>query len=156
MPPNTWHLYLLKPLIAMQFDPDNQIIQLCAHGMELEGEGRPDEASAAFQQAWEQAANDFDKFIAAHYIARHQQTVADKLKWDETALQLALNIKEDGIEGTFPSLYLNIAKCYEDLNDFAKAKENYQNALSYTDFLLDDGYGNMIKAGIEKGIGRVS
>jgi len=140
----------------MQFDPDNQIINLCAHGMELEGEGKPDEASAAFQQAWERAANDFDKFIAAHYIARHQKTVADKLTWDETALQLALKIKEEGIEGTYPSLYLNIAKCYEDLNDFAKAKENYHNALSYTGFLLDDGYGNMIKAGIENGIGRVS
>ena len=140
----------------MQFDPENPIIKLCAHGMELEGEGKADEASAAFQQAWEQAPNDFDKFIAAHYIARHQKTVADKLKWDETALQLALDIKEDGIEGTYPSLYLNIAKCYEDLNDFPNAKENYQTALSYTGFLLDDGYGNMIKAGIENGIGRVS
>jgi len=140
----------------MQFDPENPIIKLCAHGMELEGEGKADEASATFQQAWEQAANDLDKFIAAHYIARHQKTVADKLKWDETALQLALTLKEDGIKGAYPSLYLNIAKCYEDLNDFPNAKENYQNALSYTVFLLDDGYGNMIRGGIENGIGRVS
>jgi len=139
----------------MQFDPENPIIKLCAHGMELEGEGMPDEASAVFLQAWKQANNDFDKFIAAHYIARHQKTVADKLNWDETALQMALNIKEDGIEGAYPSLYFNIAKCYEDLNDFAKAKENYQTALSYTSFLLDDGYGNMIRAGIDAGIERV-
>ena len=124
--------------------------------MELEGEGKPDEASAIFLLAWEQAANDFDKFIAAHYIARHQKTVDGKLQWDKTALELALIIKEDGIEGAYPSLYLNIAKCYEDLNDFAQAKENYQNALAYTGFLNDDGYGSMIKAGIENGIGRVS
>ncbi len=140
----------------MQFDPENPIIQLCAHGMELEGEAKPEEASAVFNQAWELALNDFDKFIAAHYLARHQKTVADKLHWDKTALQLALHIKEEGIEGTYPSLYLNIAKCYEDLNDFAKAKENYQTALSYTHFLQDDGYGNMIRGGIENGIGRVS
>jgi len=48
----------------MQFDPENPIIKLCAHGMQLEGEGKPDEASATFLQAWEQAANDFEKFTA--------------------------------------------------------------------------------------------
>ena len=41
--------------------------------MELEGEAKPEEASAVFNQAWELALNDFDKFIAAHYIARHQK-----------------------------------------------------------------------------------
>ena len=140
----------------MQFDPENPIIRLCAHGMQLEGEAKRDEASAVFRQAWEQATNDFEKFTAAHYIARHQETVADKLRWDETALQLALSLDDEGIKGALPSLYLNIAKCYEDLNDFAKANENYQLALAYTDFLHEDGYGNMVKAGINAGIERVS
>lgn len=140
----------------MQFDPENPIIKLCAHGMQLEGEGKRDEASAAFNQAWEQAANNFEKFTAAHYVARHQDSVAGKLKWDETALQLALSLDDEGIKGTLPSLYLNIAKCHEDLHDFTKAKENYQLALAYTNFLPDDGYGNMIRAGINAGIERVS
>jgi tetratricopeptide (TPR) repeat protein len=140
----------------MLFDPENPIIKLCAHGMQLEGEARRDEASAVFHQAWEQATNDFEKFTAAHYIARHQETVADKLKWDDTALQLALGLNDDGIKGALPSLYLNIAKCYEDLNDFTKAKENYQNGLAYTNFLHEDGYGNMVRAGINAGIERVS
>lgn len=139
----------------MLFDPENPIIKLCAHGMELEGEGKAEEASSIFNRAWEQASNDLDKFMAAHYIARHQKSVADKLKWDETALQLALNIQDDEIKGAYPSLYLNIAKCYEDLNDFVKASENYHLALTYTDHLHDDGYGNMIKGGINNGIERV-
>lgn len=33
----------------MQFDPDNNIIKLCAKGMSLEGEGKPGEASELFQ-----------------------------------------------------------------------------------------------------------
>jgi rifampin ADP-ribosylating transferase len=140
----------------MQFDPENPIIKLCALGMQLEGEGKPDEATAVFHQAWEQSTNDFEKFTAAHYVARHQETIADKLKWDETALYLALSLDDEGIKGALPSLYLNIAKCYEDLNDLTKAKENYQNALAYTGFLHDDGYGNMVKAGINAGIERVS
>lgn len=68
----------------------------------------------------------------------------------------ASNIKDDSIKGVFPSLYLNIAKCYEDLQDFANAQKNYQLALVATDTLADDGYGNMIKKGILSGIERIS
>jgi rifampin ADP-ribosylating transferase len=139
----------------MQFDPNNKIVKLCTQGMDMEGKGNQDEASQYFLQAWNEATNDFEKFTAAHYVARHQKSVADKLKWDETALQLALKINDDAIKETYPSLYLNIAKCYEDLNDFDNAKKNYQLALSFTNLLPDNGYGNMIKGGIMNGIERV-
>jgi tetratricopeptide (TPR) repeat protein len=140
----------------MQVDPNNKIVKLCAQGMEMEGKGNPEEASKYFLQAWNEATNDFEKFTAAHYVARHQKSVADKLNWDETALQLALKINDDTIKGSYPSLYLNIAKCYEDLNDFDNARKNYQLALSFTNLLSDSGYGNMIKGGIMNGIERVA
>jgi tetratricopeptide (TPR) repeat protein len=139
----------------MQFDPNNIIVKLCANGMELEGQGRKKEALELFQQAWNQATNDFEKFTSAHYVARHQETIEEKLKWDETALHLALKINDDTVNGAFPSLYLNIAKCLEDLNDFANARKNYELALSHVGQLPDNGYGNLIKAGIMKGIERV-
>lgn len=139
----------------MQFDPNNNVVKLCAQGMELEGQGKSEEAIKLFRQAWNEAASDFEKFTAAHYVARTQKSIADKLKWDETALQLALNINDDTIKETYPSLYLNIAKCYEDLNDFQKAKKNYDLALSFTNLLPDNGYGNMIKGGIVAGIERL-
>lgn len=139
----------------MQFDQNNNVVRLCAQGMDMEGEGNLEEASNLFFQAWNEATNDFEKFTAAHFVARHQKSVADKLKWDETALQLALKINDDTVKGTYPSLYLNIAKCYEDLNDFDNARENYQLALSFTNLLPDNGYGNMIKGGIKNGIERV-
>jgi tetratricopeptide (TPR) repeat protein len=139
----------------MQFDANNKIAQLCAQGMMLEGEGKKEEALQLFQQAWNEATNNFEKFTSAHYVARHQKSIADKLKWDEIALQLALKINDDTVKGAYPSLYLNIAKCYEDLNDFDNARKNYQLALSFTDLLSDDGYGRMIKGGIMNGIERV-
>lgn len=139
----------------MHFDPNNQVVKLCAQGMEMEGQGKPKEASELFLQAWNIATNDFEKFTAAHYIARHQETIADKLKWDETALQYALKINDDTIKGAFPSLYLNIAKGYEDLSDLDNAKNQYETALSFTNFLADDGYGKMIKTGILNGMERV-
>lgn len=140
----------------MEFDPNNKIIKLCAQGMEMEGKGKPEEASKLFQQAWHESTNDFEKFTSAHYVARHQKNVVDKLKWDETALQLALKLKDDTVKGVFPSLYLNIAKCYEDLNDFDNAKRNYELALSYANILPDDGYGKMVKGGIVNGIERIT
>ena len=49
----------------MQFDPDNNVIKLCARGMGLEGEGKNEEAYIMFQQAWNEATDDFEKFTAA-------------------------------------------------------------------------------------------
>ncbi|MDE3183041.1 MAG: rRNA adenine methyltransferase [Bacteroidota bacterium] len=140
----------------MEFNPNNNVVKLCAQGMEMEGKGKPGEAGSLFLQAWNEASNDFEKFTAAHYVARHQKSAADKLKWDETALQFALKINDDTVKATFPSLYLNIAKGYEDLNDFENAKKNFELAHSFTSFLPDNGYGDMIKGGIINGMKRVT
>lgn len=140
----------------MNFDPNNEIVKLCIQGMELEVKCEVEEAHKLFMQAWNQATNDLERFISAHYIARHQKSVADKLKWDEMALDFALKINDKTIEASYSSLYLNIAKCYEDLQDFAKAKANYQSAFSFSNSLSNDGYGNMIKSGIKNGLERVS
>lgn len=139
----------------MQFDPTNKIVKLCIQGMEWEGLGKPNKACKIFLQAWEEAVHDFEKFTAAHYVARHQKTVKEKLAWDKKALKFALKIKDQPVLASFPSLYLNIAKGYEDLKDWANAKENYESALSYCSHLAADGYGNLIKSGIKEGIKRI-
>ena len=77
----------------MNFDPGNRVIQLCSKGMMLEGEGNMDEAKASFLNAWRESITDLEKFTAAHYLARHQDSLADKLIWDEIALQFALKLK---------------------------------------------------------------
>ncbi len=108
----------------MDFDPNNKIVRRCLQGMELEGKGKPEEASEIFLQAWSEATNDFEKFLAAYYVARHQKNISDKLKWLETGLQYALKIDNNSVHGALPSLYLNIARCYEDLGDQESAKRN--------------------------------
>ena len=123
----------------MEFNPNNNIVKLCLRGMGMEEESKPEEASKLFLQAWNEATNDFEKFIAAYYLSRHQKSVSDKLKWLETALQFALKINDDTVKSAFPSLYLNIAKCYDDLSDTDKAKENYELATSFKDKPSDKG-----------------
>ena len=139
----------------MEFNPNNPIIRLCMQGMAMEEGDKHEEAGALFNKAWNESTNDFEKFTSAHYVARHQETVAEKLKWDETALQLALNINDETMKASYPSLYLNIAKCYEDLEDKPNALKHYQLANSFAGLLPDDGYGKMIKSGIANGLKRV-
>lgn len=139
----------------MLYDPNNPIVKLCTEGMNLEGAGKKDEAQRLFLQAWEESTDDLEKFTSAHYVARHQQSISDKLKWDKIALDFALKMEDQGVKGAYPSLYLNIAKGHEELGNFDKAKEHYQLALSFTQFLLDDGYGAMIKGGIANGLERL-
>ncbi|MBS1681809.1 MAG: NAD(+)--rifampin ADP-ribosyltransferase [Bacteroidetes bacterium] len=115
----------------MEFSPFNKIVKLCLQGMELEDKGKPEEASKLFHQGWVEATNDLEKFLTAHYISRHQNTVSDKLNWLETALGFALKVNDDAVKSAFPSLYSNIAKCYEDLNNLGKAKKNSDLAISY-------------------------
>jgi rifampin ADP-ribosylating transferase len=136
----------------MEFNPNNHVIKLCIEGMGMEEIGKPDEAGKLFVQAWNEATNDFEKFTAAYYVARHQENTSGKLKWLETSLQFALKINNDAVTSAFPSLYSNIAKCYEDLNDHANAKKNYELAISFKNNPSDKGpFYHGTKAGLQVG-----
>lgn len=123
----------------MEFSPNNNIVKLCLQGIGLEEKDRQEEAGELFLQAWNEAKYDFEKFIAAHFVARHQKNVSDKLKWLETALQLALKINDDSVRSAFPGLYLSIARCCEDLGDPEQAKKNYELAAVFQDEPADTG-----------------
>jgi rifampin ADP-ribosylating transferase len=116
----------------MEFNPNNNVIKLCMQGMAMEEKGQAGEAGKLFIQAWNEAANDFEKFTAAYYVSRYQNNNPDKLKWIQTSLQLALKINDDAVKAAIPLLYSDLAKCYEESGVIARAKENYKLADSYT------------------------
>ena len=123
----------------MEFNPHNAIVQLCLQGMTMEDNNNPEEAGKLFLKAWNEATDDFEKFIAAHYLARYQKNISDKLKWLETALQFALKINDPAITAAFSPLYLEISKCYQELNDPDNAKKNYELSVSFTADPSDKG-----------------
>ncbi len=122
----------------MDFNPHNRVVQLCMQGMEREGQAQPEEASRLFLQAWSDATNDFERFLAAHFVARHQANVADQLQWLQTALRLALNVNDESVGAALPSLYSNIAECQDKLGDHANAQANRELAIS-SDHAPSDG-----------------
>ncbi|ACU07591.1 rifampin ADP-ribosyl transferase [Flavobacteriaceae bacterium 3519-10] len=123
----------------MEFSPFNPIVKLCLQGMEMEENGKPEEARRLFTQSWDEATNDFEKFLAAHYVARHQHNVADRLKWLETGLHFALKVNSPAADSALPSLYLTISRCYEELGDAEKAKSYSGLANLSANNLTDNG-----------------
>src|SRR5664279_6508992 len=92
----------------MEFDPENKIVRLCAEGMAAEGLGHEDEAMNLFTRAWNESSTDFEKFTSAHFVARHQKTITEKLIWDETALDHALKINDGSLNGSLPVSYTHL------------------------------------------------
>jgi len=123
----------------VEFNPGNAIVRLCLQGMAMEEQGKPGEARDLFLQAWKEATNDFEKFLAAFYISRHQTNVDDKLSWLGTTLALALKLNDETVTAAFPPLYASMAKCYEELGDTDKAKKIYELAKTFADHPSDKG-----------------
>jgi len=123
----------------IKFDPNNAVIKLCMSGMNLEDSGDIEGATTIFQKAWNEATDDYERFIAAYHLARQQKSITDKLKWLETSLNYALNINDVNVKSAFSTLYLNIAKCYEELCDSDNAKRNYELSNSYKGAPSDKG-----------------
>lgn len=123
----------------IKFDPNNAVIKLCMTGMNMEEGGNVEGAITLFQQAWHEAKDDYERFIAAYHLARKQKSITDKLNWMETSLKCALNINDENVKSAYKALYLNIAKCYEEFGDLENAKRNYELSNSYNGTPSDEG-----------------
>lgn len=107
--------------------------------MAIEDSGQTDEAKRVFLEAWQEATCDAEKFLSAHYVARCQDNASDKLAWLETALRFALKIDDDSVRSAFPSLYANIARCHEALNQPEQARKNHDLAARFGGTPSDTG-----------------
>jgi hypothetical protein len=137
-------------------NPDNPIVKLCVEGMQAEGAGRPDDARALFTQAWDACTDDWEACIAAHYLARHQPTPEDTLRWNQEALDRAKLVTDDRVHGFFPSLYLNLGHSHEQFGTLAEARRFYGLAAAESAALPEDRYGGIVRQGVENGRRRVT
>lgn len=123
----------------MEFSPANKIVKLCIQGMTMEDQGKPDDAKQLFLRAYNEAENDLEKYLAGYYVARRQDSAADRLAWLETALGFAQKVGDVAASSAFPGLYRKIAGCYEELGDSENAKKNLELADSLASDPADTG-----------------
>jgi tetratricopeptide (TPR) repeat protein len=106
-------------------DVNNPVVKLCVAGAQAEFEGRLGDARALYNEAWEAARDDYEACIAAHYVARFQQSAEDALRWNQEALDRAGAVDPDQVRDFYPSLYLNMGHSHEVLGNQAEAQRYY-------------------------------
>ena len=132
----------------MTVDAENKIVKLCAAGITAEMEGDVLAAMKCYNSAWEEKTSDYEACIAAHYLARLQNSAEAMLYWNEMALEYANNVAYELVAAFYPSLYLNVGKCYEDMGEHRKALECYYTGVDKTGELPDDRLGNITRAAL--------
>lgn len=109
-------------------DVNNPVIKLCARGTQAEFEGRHHDAHSQYKKAWELAQNDYEACIAAHYLARVQETPEARLHWNRVALDHAQAVSDQCVDEFYPSLYLNLGFSYEQVGNADMAQQFYEEA----------------------------
>lgn len=109
-------------------DTSNLIIQLCIRGTQAEFEQRLADAKSFYQQAWEAHTDDYEACIAAHYMARFQDSPEETLHWNRLALEHAEAVNDERVKDFYPSLYLNMGHSHELLGNSVEAQHYYNLA----------------------------
>lgn len=135
-------------------DANNPVVKLCAAGMQAEAEGRPGEARNLFNQAWAASQDDYDACVAAHFVARHQDSSQEMLWWNQEALTRADAVGDERVRSFYPSLYLNLGYAYENVGDQAEARRHYELAAGKLADLPPGPYGDLVREGVARGLKR--
>jgi len=109
-------------------DVNNPVVMLCAEGTRAEFEGRTEDARTLFFQAWEAACDNYEACIAAHYMARYQDSPQATLHWNQEALSRANAVGDERVRDFYPSLYVNLGHSYEMLGNLTEAKKYFKLA----------------------------
>ncbi len=135
-------------------DANNRIVKLCAEGMQAEMDGRLEDARKLFERAWNVRRNDYEACIAAHFLARHQASSEDTLRWNEEALERADRADVELVRGFYASLYLNLGHSHEQLGNAELARSSYEIAENHLVAVPDGTYKDIVSKGIANALAR--
>ena len=143
-------------------EPDATMTRI-GKGIELSQHGKRGEAQAVFAQVWSdiggESGDPFHRCALAHSMADVQDDVHQELVWDLRALEAADLVTDERaaqagvmspVAGFYPSLHLNLGECYRKLGDLDRAREQLERGRAAAGSLGDDGYGQMVKGGLDR------
>jgi hypothetical protein len=142
--------------------PDATMTQI-GRGMELAQRGEQEAARKVFAQVWsgigQEGGDPLHRCAVAHAMADVQDDVHEELIWDLRALAAADRITDgraaqagvtSPVSGFWPSLHLNVGERYRKLGDLGKAREHLQRGQATVGSLPADGYGRLVKRGLDR------
>lgn len=124
--------------------------------------GERSAAAARFTELWTQVGPDGDplhRCTLAHHAADVQDDPAAELSWDLLALAAADELTDErarrhheslSVAGLYPSLQLNVADAYRRVGEPVRAREHLALARERLHLLAEDGYGAMVRAGLDR------
>lgn len=141
---------------------DPTIIRI-GEAVQLSHQGEREAARLLFTEIWDEIGGErgdpLHVCTLAHAMADVQDDVAQELVWDQRALAAADLLTDDRVSeagvplpraALFPSLHLNLSECYRKLGDLSRARDHFQQAQATVGALGDDGYGQLIRDGMER------
>ncbi|HLO98018.1 MAG TPA: hypothetical protein VK171_05435 [Fimbriimonas sp.] len=134
-------------------DPSIPSVQKCLEGMRAEGAGNAEEAKRFFTEAWDLASTDYERAIAAHYLARQQPSPEEELYWNQIALDNARDVPEAA--GFLPSLLGSVGLSLEKLGKNEDAVRHFHEAEMHFSVLSDDAYGDLVRTMVTNGLARL-
>lgn len=95
--------------------------------------------------------------ILAHYLADTESDLPAEIAWDEAALAEYAGVRDEDLvplgipsaRGFAPSLHLNLGDGYLRRGEPGRARRHHVLGLAAADVLGTEGYGAMIRAGLE-------
>ncbi|MEQ3552407.1 tetratricopeptide repeat protein [Pseudonocardia nematodicida] len=133
---------------------DDPVMAEIGTAVELGHGGDRAGARSRFDRIREDLGDDGDPFlrcVLAHYAADVQDDPHAELRWDAEALAAATEVTgNEAVAGFYPSLHLNLADVHRRLGHDDEALLHLRRAREHVGVLTDDGYGRMIRNGIER------
>jgi hypothetical protein len=122
--------------------------------------GDRDGGRDALDACWAQTGPDDHAYrcVLAHYLADLQDSLDDEVTWDRTALEEYPRLDRDALvpvgipdaAGLAPSLHLNLGDGYRRQGRPDAAAEQLALGQTAVGVLPDDGYGRMIREGLDR------
>jgi hypothetical protein len=150
------------PTVARMTAPDPTMSRI-GEGITLGQQGDRAGARRVLADTWAAIGGDdgdpLHRCALAHSMADVCDDVAEELRWDERALAAAGSLTDEratragmtaGVAAMYPSLHLNLADCHRRLGDLDAAREHLALGQAATGALPDDGYGQLIRGGLDR------
>lgn len=131
---------------------------VAAVGQALGGDGEG--GGARLRSLWGATGPDdhAQRCVLAHYLADLEPTLDAEVAWDERALAAFAHVRPDELApvgipdaaGMAPSLHLNLGDGHRRQGRLDEAWQQLEAAEATSGALGDDGYGQMLRAGIQR------
>jgi hypothetical protein len=141
---------------------DGTILRI-GQAVQLSHQGGREAARVLFAEIWDDIGGErgdpLHVCTLAHAMADVQDDVRQELVWDQRALAAADRLTDArlaqagvtlSVAGLYPSLHLNLSECHRRLGDLDRAREHLRQAQATIGALGDDGYAQLIRAGLQQ------